>query len=61
MLIAKSMSLALSICALFISLMQSVNGTQFLNATSLFLLFGAALVPEFETVILPLATKCASL
>ena len=30
-----SMSLASSICALFISLMQLVNGTQFLNATPL--------------------------
>ena len=29
------MSLALSICELFISLMQSVNGTQLLNTTSL--------------------------
>ena len=34
------MSLALSICVLFISLMQSVNGAQFLNTTSLSLLFG---------------------
>ena len=33
------MSLALSICVLFISLMQSVNGVQFLNTTSLFPLF----------------------
>ena len=32
------MSLALSICVLFISLMQSVNGAQFLNITSLSLL-----------------------
>ena len=30
-----SISLALSICALFISLMQLVNGAQFLNATPL--------------------------
>ena len=29
------MSLALSICVLFISLMQLVNGAQFLNATPL--------------------------
>ena len=34
------MSLALSICVLFILLMQSVNGAQFLNANSLFPLFG---------------------
>ena len=33
------MSLALSICVLFISLMQSVNGAQFLNTNSLWLLF----------------------
>ena len=32
-----SMSLALSVCVLFISLMQLVNGAQFLNATPLFL------------------------
>ena len=31
------MSLALSICVLFISLMQSVNGTQFLNTTCILL------------------------
>ena len=36
------MSLALSICVLFISLMQSVNRAQFLNTTSLSLLFGFA-------------------
>ena len=36
------MYLALSICVLFISLMQSVNGAQFLNTTSLTLLFGFA-------------------
>ena len=33
------MSLALSICVLFISLMQSVNGAQFLNTNFLWLLF----------------------
>ena len=48
------MSLALSICKLFISLMQSVNGAQFLNATSLFLLLGAAAVGVFGNVIIPL-------
>ena len=31
------MSLVLSICVLFISVMQLVTGTQFLNAISLFL------------------------
>ena len=34
------MSLALSICVLFISLMQSVNGAQFLKPFSLSTLFG---------------------
>ena len=33
--IITSICLALSVCVLFISLMQSVNGTQFLNTTSL--------------------------
>ena len=36
------MSLALSICVLLISLIQLVNGTQFLNITSLSSLFAAA-------------------
>ena len=40
--ITTSMSLALSICVLFISLMQSINGAQFLNTTSLLLLSGFA-------------------
>ena len=34
------MPLALSICVLFISVMQSVNSAQFLNNTSLLTLFG---------------------
>ena len=38
------MSLALSICVLFISLMQLVNGAEFLNTTSLFSLFGLSSV-----------------
>ena len=38
------MSLALSIYALCISIMSSVNGAQFLNRTYLYLLFGAAAV-----------------
>ena len=37
------MSLVLSVCVLFILLMQSVNGVQFLNTTSLSLLFAPAL------------------
>ena len=34
------MSLAFSICVLFVPLMQSVNGAQFLNTTFLLTLFG---------------------
>ena len=44
MFITTLMFLALSISLLFVSLMQSVNGGQFLNTTSLFVLFGAAAV-----------------
>ena len=36
------MSLALSICVLLISLMQIVNGAQFLNITFLLVLFTVA-------------------
>ena len=42
MFITTSMFLELSIYVLLISRMQSVNDVQFLNTTSLFLLFGAA-------------------
>ena len=42
MFITTSMFLELSIYVLLISRMQSVNDAQFLNTTSLFLLFGAA-------------------
>ena len=52
--ITTSISLALTICILFISLIQSVNGAQFLNTTSLFLLFGGAVVPVFGTVMVEL-------
>ena len=47
------MSLALSICALFISLMQLMNGAQFLNATPLSLssCLAAALSPAPVIVI----------
>ena len=55
------MSLALSICLLFISLMQSVNDAQFLNTTSLFLLFGATTLLVFGTAIVPLTVVYASL
>ena len=56
-----SMFLALSICVLSISFMQSVNNAQFLNSTSLFLLFGATTIPVFETVMVPLTAMYASL
>ena len=55
------MSLELSICVLFVSLIQPVNGAQFLNTSSLFLLFGAAAVPVFGTVIVPLTAMYASI
>ena len=61
MFITTSMSLALSICVLFISVMQLVNGAYSLNTTSLFVLFGAAAVPVFGTVIVPLTAIYASL
>ena len=61
MLITTSLSLALSICILFTSLMQGVNGAQFLNNTSLFLLFQAVAVPVFGTVIVLLKAMYASL
>ena len=38
------MPLALSICVVFTSLMESANGAQFLNTTSLFPSFGLSLV-----------------
>ena len=46
---------------LFISLMQSVNGTQLLNTTFLFLLLGTPAVPMFGTVIVPITSMYASL
>ena len=55
-----SMYLALSISVLFTSLMQSVNGAQFLIII-FFLLFGFAASPVFETVIVPLTSIYASL
>ena len=53
------MSLALSICVLFISFMQSVNEAQFLNTSSI-LLF---LLPPANsaTVIVPFTSIYASL
>ena len=55
------MSLALSNCALFISLKQSVNGTQFLNINYFLSLFTALPVPVFTTDIVPLTGIYASL
>ena len=56
------MSLALSTCVLFISLMQSVNGASFLNITFLLALFAAAApAVVFGTVIVPLTSIHASL
>ena len=58
--ITKSMSLALSISVLFISLMQSVNGAQHLIII-FFLLFETVAVPAFATVIVPLTSMYALL
>ena len=58
------MPLALSIRVLFISLMQLVNGAQFLNATPLPLssaCLAAALSPAQEIVVFPLTRIYASL
>ena len=56
------MYLSLSICVLFISLMQSVNETKFLNTTSLSLLFGfTAGGGTNAIVIVPLTGTYASL
>ena len=51
-----SIYLALSTCFLLIPFMQSMNDTHCLNIASLFLLFGAAVVPVFGTALIPLAT-----
>ena len=61
MFITRSMSVALSICVLFISLMQSVSGAQFLNTTFSFPLFGVAAIPVFGTVIVLLIAIYGSL
>ena len=65
------MSLALSICVLLISLIQLVNGAQFLNITFLLALFtaaaaaaaatAAAAAAVLLTVIVPLTRIYASL
>ena len=59
--ITTSMSLTLSICVLFISLMHSVNGVQFLNTTSLSLLSGIAVAGTGGIVIAPLTSIYTSL
>ena len=59
-----SMSLALSTCVFFVSVMQSVNGAQFLNATLLPLssaCLTAASAPAPVFLILPLTRLHASL
>ena len=53
------MSLALSICVLFILITQSVNGAQFLIHI-FFPLFGFAAVPLFRTIIFGLTSIYAS-
>ena len=56
------MSLALSICVLLISLIQLVNGAQFLNITFLLLfLFIASPAAVKLTLIVPLTRIYASL
>ena len=52
------MSLALSTCVFFISLMQSVNGAQFLNTTSLSLLFGFAAGGGTGAIVIVPLTRC---
>ena len=59
-----SISLALAISALFISLLELINGVQFLNITPLFLSSAylvAASSPALVIVILPLISIYASL
>ena len=59
-----SISLALAISALFISLLELINGVQFLNITPLFLpsaYLVAASSPALVIVILPLISIYASL
>ena len=55
------MYLALSICVLFVSLMQLVNGAHFLNTTFLPSLSGSVGVSTHTTVIVTLTSKYASL
>ena len=56
------MSLAFSICVLLISLIQLVNGAQFLNITFILVLFAAApAAAVLVTLIVPLTRIYASL
>ena len=60
--ITISISLALSICVLFIWLIQLINGAQFLNITILLALFASASAAAvFGTVIILLTSIYASL
>ena len=61
---ALSIYFALTVWVLFISLMQSVNGAQFLNITPLFLSFNpfaASFAPAPVIVTVPLTSMYASL
>ena len=63
-LVLLSISLALSISVLFISLLQLTNGAQFLNIAPLFLssaCLAAASAPALVIVILPLTSMYALL
>ena len=55
------MYLGLSICALFLSLIKSVNGAQFLNTTSLPLLSVGTGAATLSINIVPLTSIYASL
>ena len=55
------MSVALSICILLISLVQLVNGAQFLNITFLLVLFASASAAVLLTAIVPLTKIYTSL
>ena len=57
--ITTTISLAISICVLFILLMQLVN--ELLSISFLLALFGAAAVPVFGIDIVPLTCMYASL
>ena len=51
------MSLALSICLLFISLMQLVNSAQFLNTNSLSFIFGFTVSSNTSAINIVLLTS----